>query len=306
MTFLSGFGLTATFENIGQNKALKFNKLRQVFICMNAAGTGWSFALIFFASSAAAQPSLYRAIILCDRVPVSVPQNVVFSSFFSTSLSSFLSSCVFFFSSPLPFLRLNQGSLQSFSVPYSLSFGIRAEKGNILPSRSTCSICFEQYSRAIPSCFLPWIRLGFTLKVNEIFLCSPPPADMTGLVFQGFRFMVGDSAGHLRPMPTLQCQCRQWWPSGSMANTKGKTFSFGTADWESHSVPNKSCWYLHVWWWQLQVPPEPWPIRSDQSICDVYIMFQKIEYVDLCPGDFCVSLHSSLLPVQRNGFCSRL
>lgn len=95
---------------------MKFNKLRQVFICMNAAGTGWSFALIFFASSAAAQPSLYRAIILCDRVPVSVPQNVVFSSFFSTSLSSFLSSCVFFFSSPLPFLRLNQGSLQSFSV----------------------------------------------------------------------------------------------------------------------------------------------------------------------------------------------
>lgn len=228
------------------------------------------------------------------------------SARFSQRASQAFSPVVFFFSSPLPFLRLNQGSLQSFSVPYSLSFGIRAEKGNILPSRSTCSICFEQYSRAIPSCFLPWIRLGFTLKVNEIFLCSPPPADMTGLVFQGFRFMVGDSAGHLRPMPTLQCQCRQWWPSGSMANTKGKTFSFGTADWESHSVPNKSCWYLHVWWWQLQVPPEPWPIRSDQSICDVYIMFQKIEYVDLCPGDFCVSLHSSLLPVQRNGFCSRL
>lgn len=107
---------------------MKFNKLRQVFICMNAAGTGWSFALIFFASSAAAQPSLYRAIILCDRVPVSVPQNVVFSSFFSTSLSSFLSSCVFFFSSPLPFLRLNQGSLQSFSVPYSLSFGSGLKK----------------------------------------------------------------------------------------------------------------------------------------------------------------------------------
>lgn len=112
--FSQAFGLTATFENIGQNKALKFNKLRQVFICMNAAGTGWSFALIFFASSAAAQPSLYRAIILCDRVPVSVPQNVVFSSFFSTSLSSFLSSCVFF----SPLLCLFSGWIRAL---YSLS-----------------------------------------------------------------------------------------------------------------------------------------------------------------------------------------
>lgn len=29
LKFLSGFRLTATFENVGQNKALKFNKLQQ-------------------------------------------------------------------------------------------------------------------------------------------------------------------------------------------------------------------------------------------------------------------------------------
>lgn len=133
---------------------MKFNKLRQVFICMNAAGTGWSFALIFFASSAAAQPSLYRAIILCDRVPVSVPQNVVFSSFFSTSLSSFLSSCVFFLLSSA-FSQAESGLFTVFLCSLQSVIRIRAEKGNISPSRSTCSICFEQYSRAIPSCFLP-------------------------------------------------------------------------------------------------------------------------------------------------------
>lgn len=41
LKFLSGFRLTATFENVGQNKALKFNKLQRFFICMNTSGTDW-------------------------------------------------------------------------------------------------------------------------------------------------------------------------------------------------------------------------------------------------------------------------
>lgn len=99
LTFLSGFRLTATFENVGQNKSLRLNKLRQ-----------FSFVWI-------ALEMTRRSVLLCLRVS----HNVVFSSFFSTSL---------------PFLRLGQGSLQFFYDPTRSLIRILAEKGNILPSDS--------------------------------------------------------------------------------------------------------------------------------------------------------------------------
>lgn len=54
-----------------------------------------------------------------------------------------------------------------------------------------------------------------------------------------------------------------------MADTKGKTFNSGTADWESHAVPDQQVMLILVC---LMVLPEPWPIRSDQSI---YILFSR-------------------------------
>lgn len=191
LTFLSGFRLTATFENVGQNKSLRLNKLRQ-----------FSFVWI-------ALEMTRRSVLLCLRVS----HNVVFSSFFSTSL---------------PFLRLGQGSLQFFYDPTRSLIRISAEKGNILPSdsqtlHSNHSSCFFLL---LPSAVYQGIRIMVEL-VNNCWTCSYFSVffffslllltDITRIVFQGIKFIVGDFAEHSHPMCSIQCQCRQQWPLGNLA-----------------------------------------------------------------------------------------
>lgn len=118
LTFISGFRLTAIFENIGQNKTLEFNKLQQFsFAWIPLELTGLC-PYIFCFSTAAHQVCI---------TPSSPASECHVSKHFQFSLlNNHLSSHVFL--SPLPFPRLIHGSLQLFCVPHSLSLGSGLKK----------------------------------------------------------------------------------------------------------------------------------------------------------------------------------
>ena len=116
LTFLSGSRLTATFKNIGQNKALEINKRHQfLFAWIPLELTDlWPCILLFSVHQVCTTP------VSCASEWM--PLNVVFSSFLSTSLST-ISSHVFFYT--LLFPRLLQGFFFFTDILCSLQSTIR-------------------------------------------------------------------------------------------------------------------------------------------------------------------------------------